>query len=459
MPTSGATFVRWGARHGLARRVIRAGARAGDMHAKLAWDDSLRADPYPYYDRIRERGLIVPGRLAMMTAHHQVAADILRDERFAVGFPIENVPPRVLKILARVRDEAVLGPLEPPSLLAVNGADHTRLRRLVSRAFTARAVERLSGRVEEIATTLLDDLERGHRDGSPVDLVAAYAGALPALVIADMLGVPGELHATFLRWGHAIAPTLDAGVPFGVYRQAEDATRQLNAWLHGHFERLRRDPGDGILGGIVALASADGTGTRAADGTGSGPTLTDLELTSISGLLLAAGFETTVNLIGNGVVALLAHPDQLDALRAAPAGWRNAVEEILRFDAPVQFVGRHPTVDTVVHGVPVPRHHFVAIVVGGANRDPAVFADPHRFDVTRANAREHLGFSAGPHFCLGAALARLEGEIGLRLLFERFGGVQIAGLPTRRPTRVLRGYEHLPVALRARIPAAAPSPG
>jgi cytochrome P450 len=443
------TFVRWGARHGLAARIVRSAARSGDdMHARIATDRSLRADPYPFYDEIRAKGTVVPGRLAMITAHHAVASAILRDENWRTGVPQGMAPPWLVRTVTRFQDEEVVGALEPPSLLSINGADHARLRRLVSRAFTPRAVDRLHGRVSEIATELLDALERGNRN-DPVDLVQAYAAALPALVIADVLGVPRALHPTFLRWGHAIAPTLDIGLAYGPYRRSEEATRELNRWLRGHFEVLRREPGDGILGGIVALTER--SAPEDAAGESGEPPLTQLELTSISGLLLAAGFETTVNLLGNGVVALLAHPEQLEVLRADPALWRNAVEEILRYDSPVQFVGRHPDADTEVAGVLVPRGRIVAMVLGGINRDPAVFADPHRLDVTRANAREHLAFSGGAHFCLGAALARLEGEVGLRLLFERFPDLQVAGLPRRRPTRVLRGYEHLPVALRAPV--------
>jgi cytochrome P450 len=436
------TFVRWGARHGLAGAVIRAGARKGEPHARLVGDPALQADPYPLYDEIRTRAAIVPGRLAMATARHDVITTILRDENFRVGFPVEKVPGAVGFLLRHTQDPAITGPLEPPSLLAVDAPDHTRYRRLVSRAFTPRAVERLHARIAEIAVDLLDALEREHGDAPSADLVATYASALPARVIADVLGVPSERHETFLRWGHAIAPSLDIGLGLRPYRRSEAALREMNAWLGGHFERLRRDPDEGILSGLVNLRADDG-----------GPGLTEVELTSVAGLLLAAGFETTVNLLGNGVVTLLAHPDQLEGLRARPVGWRNAVEEILRFDSPVQNTGRHAALDAVVHGVPVARGRLVALLVGGANRDPAVFADPNRFDVLRANARDHLAFSGGVHFCLGAALARAEGEIGLRLLFERFPHLRAAGTPRRRPTRVLRGYDHVPVRLHSEVPA------
>jgi cytochrome P450 len=164
-------------------------------------------------------------------------------------------------------------------------------------------------------------------------------------------------------------------------------------------------------------------------------------------LLLGAGFETTVNLLGNAVVALDAHRDQWESLAADPAGWPNAVEEVLRWDSPVQITGRTSRGATV-GGREVPAGHRVTVLLGAANRDPDVFADPARFDVTRANAREHLAFSAGIHYCLGAGLARLEGEVALRALTERFPQLRVAGRPVRRDLQTLRGFERLPVALR-----------
>jgi cytochrome P450 len=164
-------------------------------------------------------------------------------------------------------------------------------------------------------------------------------------------------------------------------------------------------------------------------------------------LLLAAGFETTVNLIGNGAALLTSHPEQLARLRTDPAMWPGAVDEILRFDSPVQRTGRIAQRDTTVAGEPLRRGQIVVIMLGGANRDPAVFPDPNRFDVGRAGAGEHVAFSSGIHYCLGAGLARMEGEVGLRALFDRFPDLAPAGPPHRRPTRVLRGFDAMPVRL------------
>ena len=181
--------------------------------------------------------------------------------------------------------------------------------------------------------------------------------------------------------------------------------------------------------------------------------LTDDELTSIAMLLLAAGFETTVNLLGNGTALLVQHPDQLAALRDGRASWATATDEVLRFDPPVQRTARLAHRDTEVVGEQVRAGQLVVLILAGANRDPAVFADPQRFDVTRRDADRHVAFSQGIHYCLGAGLARMEGEIGLRALFERFPSLALAAPPHRRPTRLLRGFDAMPVTLGAAIPA------
>jgi cytochrome P450 len=182
-----------------------------------------------------------------------------------------------------------------------------------------------------------------------------------------------------------------------------------------------------------------------------GDRLSDEELRVNTLLLLGAGFETTVNLIGNAVALLLEHRDQLDRLIADPTGWPNAVDEVLRYESPVQVTVRVADADTTVAGQDVPAGRAVILMLGAANRDPKVFADPDRFDVTREEARQHLAFSAGIHYCLGAQLARLEATVALQTLFERFPDLSLAGAPVRRATRVLHGFERLPVAAGARV--------
>ena len=208
----------------------------------------------------------------------------------------------------------------------------------------------------------------------------------------------------------------------------------FNNWLADHLQELRRNPGDDLMSQII----------KASD---EGPQLNSDELQALAGLVLAAGFETTVNLLGNGIRMLLDTPEHLETLAARPELWPNAVEEILRLDSPVQMTARVACKDVDLAGTRVRKDETVVIHVAGANRDPKVFTDPHRFDIERDNAGRHLSFSGGRHFCLGAALARAEGEVGLRTFFERFPDARLAGSGVRRDTRVLRGWSSLPVAL------------
>ncbi len=437
-PRTAKGVTRWVVRHGLGRATMSAALRRGEIYSRLVLDPSLRANPYPFYAQLRELGPVVPGKFAEATAHHDVVDEVLRSPDFRSGFPNGMLPRPIRAAFEWSTEEAVLSPIDPPSMLVTDGAGHDRHRRAVSRAFTARAVTDLTGRVETIAAELLDALPTG---ATTLDITKAYTDELPVLVIAEMLGVPTGMRATFLTWGHAMAASLDFGRPYATLRHTEWALRELNTWLDGHLATLRREPGDNLLSRVI---------TGAGD---SNEPLSDVDLRSIAGLVLGAGFETTVNLLTNGIVALLEHPEQIETLRANPAGWRNAVEEVLRFDSPVQNTVRHAVRDTELRGVQVPAGKFVALVLGGANRDPAVFADPDRFDVGRVNARDHQSFGGGSHYCLGAALARLEGEVGLRLLFERYPDLRLGGTPRRRPTRILRGWAELPLALRTHEPS------
>lgn len=438
-PHSAKGVTRWAVRHGLGRLTLTAARRRGEVYARLVLDPALREDPYPFYARMREMGPLVPGAFADATAHYAVVAEILRSPDFRSGFPDGLMPRPMRAAFEWSLEEAVLSPIDAPSMLVTDGPVHDRHRRAVSRAFTARAVADLSGRVEEIAAELLDALPTR---ATPIDITTSYTDVLPVLVIAEMLGVPTSMRATFLTWGHAMAASLDFGRPYRTLRHTEWALRELNDWLGSHLAHLRHDPGDNLLSRIVVGAHT------ATIEDGDDP-LGDVDLRSIAGLVLGAGFETTVNLLSNGIVALLEHPEQAEHLRAHPEGWRNAVQEVLRWDSPVQNTVRHAVRDVVVGGVQIPRGKFVALVLGGANRDPAVFDDPDRFDAARTNAKDHLSFGGGSHYCLGAALAKLEGEIGLRMLFERFPDVAPAGRAARRPTRLLRGWAALPLALNA----------
>ncbi|HEX4016670.1 MAG TPA: cytochrome P450 [Frankiaceae bacterium] len=425
--------VRWLARHGLAGVLLRREARRGSLDARLMTDAALRADPFQTYDAIRERGLVSKGPFGLVTASHSVCANLLRSDAFGVGLRPESLPKPIGLLLQAASRGAVPTPVDPPSMLAVDPPVHTRYRRLVSRVFTARAMEALRPRIEVLAGELLDELA-ADTSGS-VELVERYAAQLPVTVIAEILGVPMAMREQFLAWGNGAAVTLDIGISYAEFRRSERDLAAMRSWMLGHFAELRTHPGDDLLSQLVAVKD-DQDGRLSED-----------ELAATAMLLLGAGFETTVNLIGNGTVQLVAHPEQLDILRADASLWPNAVEEVLRYDSPVQRTARVAMAPTRLAGSALGSGQLVVALIGGANRDPAVFDDPHRFDVTRANAREHLAFSAGVHYCLGAALARLEGEIGLRTLFERFPQLSIVGIPVRRGTRVLRGYDEIAVRL------------
>ncbi|TDQ00937.1 cytochrome P450 [Labedaea rhizosphaerae] len=418
----------WAIRYGLPGFAIRAASRRGDLIARLTGDPVLRDDPFDAYDQLRAQGGLVTNNFISATATHQVASKVLRDNNF-IASPGGAASEFLDRVLLAALDPSAIGPVDPPSLLTIHPPQHTRLRKLVAHAFTPRAIGALEGRIQAVADGLVDRLPT---DGTPFDLVEDYAAQLPVTVIAEILGVPAAMHAEFLNWGNDAAATLDPALGYRRYRRADRALRELNAWFDQHLARLRRDPGDDLLSQLVHTVE-------------DGDQLTDLELRTTASLLLGAGFETTVNLIGNGAQLLLAHPEQLDKLRADPTGWPGAVEEVLRYDSPVQITARIAGKATELADRPVPKGRGVVVMIGGANRDPDVFTDPHTFDVTRSNAREHLAFAAGIHYCLGAQLARLEGQVALRTLFERLPKLRAAGTPVRRETRVLRGFAELPV--------------
>jgi cytochrome P450 len=428
--------VRWALSHGLLRAAVARRAGQGNADARLLRDRGAQAAPWAHYHRVREQRPFAQGPLGRVTAHHDLCTAVLRSDHFGVADRDEVLPAPVRAAFRVIGPRRYAAVDDAPSMLAVDPPDHARYRRLVSRAFTAKAVAALRERTEEIAAELLDELEPDLRAGRDVDLVERYAALVPVTVIAEMLGVPAAMRPTLLTWGDGAAVSLDLGQPWRAYARSERALAAFDSWLHEHLRELRADPGDDLLSRLVKVADDDGSG------------LTDQELVATAMLVLAAGFETTVNLIGNGTRLLFEHPDQAAVLADDPSWWPNAVDEVLRVDSPVQRTARTARQDTEVEGVPVRKGEIVVTMLGAANRDPAVFADPDRFDVTRANAKEHVAFSSGIHYCLGAALARMEGEVALRALFTRFPDLAPAGEPTRRPTLILRGYSAMPVGLR-----------
>ncbi|WP_198952055.1 cytochrome P450 [Mycobacterium sp. AT1] len=431
----------WFALHGVIRGLASYGAKHGEMQGRLIADPAVRADPGGFADELREHGTIVRGRAAWLTADHAVAHQLLRSDDFSVTAIGKTLPGPLGWLEQKTTVKGRLHPLLPPSMLSVEPPEHTRYRKTVSSVFTTRAVAALRERVEQAAVALLDGIEAGPADR--VDVVDAYCAQLPVTVIGDILGVPDHDRPRILEFGELAAPSLDIGLSWDQYLRVERGLDGFNTWLAQHLGHLKRHPGDDLMSQIIA---AGDDGTR----------LDDEELRATAGLVLAAGFETTVNLLGNGIRILLEHPDQLAMLRDDPELWPGAVEEILRLESPVQLSARLARVDTEVAGRAVEAGELVILYLAGANRDPKVFDDPHRFDVTRGNAGKHLSFSGGRHFCLGAALARAEGEVGLRAFFDRYPDARLAGDGSRRDTRVLRGWATLPITLgeaRAAVPS------
>jgi cytochrome P450 len=380
----------------------------------------LQVDPYPVYAQLRSLGRVFwhpELRHWVVTRHHE-ADFILRDSRFSAN---------------RSRWEGYAPPpgqdRPSPMMTDVDPPDHTRLRNLVQQAFTPRVVEQMRARVSAFA----DELLAAAAGQGEVDLVEALAYPLPVLVIADLLGVPAADRARFQRWSADMADSMDPTTHGPGSASGGAARNELRRYLAGITEERRREPREDLISRLVA---AEEDGDR----------LSNDELLDMCVLLLAAGHETTVNLIGNGVNALLDHPDQLGLLRERPELMESAVEEFLRFDSPVQMNSRVPVEDVEVGESTLRAGQMVLILVGSANRDPEEFAEPERLDVSRG-ANHHLAFGRGIHFCLAAPLARMEGQIAIGRLLERFPDLRRAGTPTRRPNPVFRGLATLPVAL------------
>ncbi|AHH21110.1 cytochrome P450 [Nocardia nova SH22a] len=420
-------WFRWLVVQGTPRLVLKTYARRGEPVAQLMSSPEAVRDPIPLLESVRARGRLVHSPFGWTSADHEVIRTVLRDNSFGVAAAEGFVPTPLRPLLDRV--ELPPNPVQPPSMLVIDQPEHTRMRKPVASAFTPRAIRRLQDRVESVTAELLDALP----PGGAADLVADYAAQVPIAIISEMLGFPDADRKRFLAWGDAVSPMLDIGISWRTTRAASAAIVEMDGYLDAHIARLRREPGEDILSGLVASGDLD-----------------DRELKASATLLMGAGFETTVNLISNGVVQLVNHREQLNRLLAEPELWPNAVEEVLRFDSPVQNTGRIAGHDTELAGVHIRKGSTVVLSLSGANRDPAVFAEPHRFDVARANAKDHLTFSSGIHACLGASLARMEGVHALRALFERFPDLVLAGTPQRRPLFTLHGYSRLPVVLGQR---------
>jgi cytochrome P450 len=427
-------WARWLAMHGAARALMKVRALRGDPLARLIASHGRATDPYPLMEEIRAGGRLVRAPFTWVSVDYGVCREVLRDNRFGVTAPSTMDLPRPLRtLISRTDDEGVANPVEPPAMVVVDPPEHTRYRQLVAQSFTPRAIDKLTTRVAEVT----DDLVERLADTPHPDLITDFASQLPVAIIGEILGLPTDTHQWMLEWGHCGAPLLDIGIGWRTYRAAVDGLRDADRELRDRFHQLRS-----------AETDAHPFSRLAAHGP-----LTDREFTANAALLIGAGFETTVNLIGNGINLLLQHPDQLARLRNHPELWPSAVEEILRIDSPVQMTARTARCDLDLAGHRIAAGEMVALLLSGANRDPHVFTDPDRFDIARPNARDHLAFASGIHACLGAALARIEGATALRALFEAFPDLELTAPPQPRGLVNLRGFSRLPARLGTRSAA------
>ena len=389
--------------------------------AKLAWEylesgnsfnptsARMQVDPYGFYERLRtsdpvHRTRIIDGWL--LTRYRDVDA-VLRNH---VGFSNRT-------------HQMFDGRLE--SMLDIDPPDHTRLRGLVSKAFTPVAVANLRARVERLVNGLLD----GVADQERFDLIGKFAYALPVTVVAEMLGVPPEDLDRFEGWSNGIALSVE---PILTAKQTRRVVQDHIA-LQGYFEEIielrRRKPQDDMISALIAAEEE-------------GEKLTHKELLNTLTLLLVAGNETTRNLIGNGMVALLRNPEQMQRLREHPELFDSAIQEFLRYDAPVQLDGRLCTKDTEIDGHKVERGHIVINAIGAANRDPEAFPQPDRLDIGRQQT-SNLSFGRGIHYCLGAPLAVMEAKIAFAALLERYRSIRLVGEPKPRKQTVLHGFDQV----------------
>ena len=383
-------------------------------------------NPYPTYAALRAKAPVHWSPLMhswVFARYHDVDA-ILRDhKRFSND-------PRIRQSLQARR--ASPGDLSDPSMLFLDPPDHTRLRALVSKAFTPHAIEALTPRLGVIMRQLLDQI----KTPTGFDLMEAVANPLPVIVIAELLGVPQEERAQFKVWSDQRARILEPTMTAREREQARDAALALDAYFLTIINARRIEPRDDLISALVAVEE-------------SGDTLTEHELLIMLRLLLVAGNETTTNLIGNGMLALLHHPDQMQALRQDPGLMAAAVEELLRYDSPVQVDGRTALEDMEIGGRHITKGQSMTLLLGSANRDPDIFSHPERLDITR-DETSHISFGRGLHHCLGAPLARLEGRLAFEMLFERFTELHLlSDRPSFKDNVVLRGLEVLPVGAKS----------
>ncbi len=384
----------------------------------------FRVDPYAFYRRLREVDPVHWADGSWYLTRYADTVEVLKDPRF--GLEIRSTLP--------TQQPREPGPYQPLSRLFDNWMllrdppDHTRLRGLVSKAFTPRVVERLHPFVEGIANELIDRVQYA----VVMDLIADFALPLPVIAIAELLGAPPEDRDLFKMWSVPIARALDPNLTPAIAEEATRATLESEEYYRKMVAERRKNPKDDLTSDLIAAEEQ-------------GDKLSEDELLATCSLVLGAGHETTTNLIGNGTLALLRHPEQLEKLRNNPGLIQPAVEELLRYDSPVQMVHRLALEDVQIGDQVIRRGESVNILLGAANRDPERFPDPDQLDLTREN-NHHLSFSHGIHFCVGAALARAEGQIAIQTLLRRMPNLELQSETLEWMENIrLRGLKSLPV--------------
>ncbi len=394
-------------------------------------DPAFRADPYPAYARLRAEDPVHHAPWGgWLVSRYADCVSVLKDPRASSDMSASPA-------YRQAREQGLFDPDEAlaqtPPFLILDPPDHTRLRGLVSRAFTPKAIELERPRIQRI----VDELLAAAAERRVVEMIEEIAYPLPVRAICGMLGVPPEDHATFAGWSRLLSQAMDPQPnpsPEAI-KARRNAGNDFAQYVRNLIGERRKRPGNDLLSALIEVEEA-------------GDALTEAELISTCILLLAAGHETTVSLIGNGTLALLRHPAELARLQAEPSLARSAVEEFLRYDAPVQFAFRTAKDAIDVNGRTIGKGEQMLLLLASANRDPAQFQDPDRLDICRGDSR-HLAFGHGIHFCLGAPLARLEGEVFFATLAQRFAGMRLlTEAPQYAPNIVNRRLAALPIELQ-----------
>ncbi|KND33233.1 cytochrome P450 [Streptomyces acidiscabies] len=416
MPT--ATDLLRTAKRRLRRANVWTMARRGDLVGQLMLHERLD-DPYPLYEQIRARGPLYRSGLGLhAVTSHDLCTRVLRDPAFAR----RNEEPE------RMTPPGEQGPSGDTNFLQEELSDHMRWRRLVAPAFRPRKIGEYRRRTEEVAHRLLDEALAKDE----FDLVTDFASPLPITVISELLGLADVDVELFAHYGLITGKAIDGIRSNRQAREFRTAVRELDELFAALVRKRRAEPGDDL---VSELLKPEGD-----------QALPEREIVGTCQLLLTAGFETTTNLVSNAALRLMADPVQWEKLVADPALAPAVAEESLRYDPPVQYSIRVAREEFEAAGRTLPPDTVLMLVLGGANRDPDVFTDPHRFDITRPDATSHLAFLSGAHYCVGAPLARMEADVALKVLAERAPGLRPAGRPVRRPTAALRGLLHLPAA-------------